>query len=464
MIDSASAICRELSATCGKPPVIGGVEIRHLIDAGGMGAVFQGIHLRLRIPVAVKFLFESMDGSAARFADEASTAAKINNPNVVRVYDVNKEGRLQYIVQEYVDGQTAEFHLEQSVRLQTPLKEDWVLRLIADTARGLAAIHAVNFLHLDIKPTNIMVSKKDSVSKILDLGLARQNVELPGTKNRIADGGTPGYASPEQLQFLKLGPSSDIYSLGVSMFELLGGRRAHDISSWGSAILKQTTVELPNIRRIRPDVSEATAAIIERCVRIDPEFRYQSALELLSELALATHAHVSRHAPVPFARPVKSPSGEHELAPLVYCVDDNVQVCMSMAELLTEAGYHTEVFTDGPRAIARMKKTPPDVVFLDYEMPVMSGLDVCRVMRGDDALKHIPVVFLTGSASPDHMKLAMHAGATDYLFKPTQAAELISRVGCLTKITRAQRELETLERQYGSFRSRLSTIIGKEIL
>src|SRR5258706_13252029 len=101
MIDSAAAICKELTATRGNPPVVGGVVIHPLIASGGMGAVFQGMHLRLRIPVAVKFLFESEDGSVARFADEASTAAKINNPNVVRVYDVNKEGKLQYIVQEY---------------------------------------------------------------------------------------------------------------------------------------------------------------------------------------------------------------------------------------------------------------------------------------------------------------------------------------------------------------------------
>lgn len=448
---------------CGKPPVVGGVVIHHLLDSGGMGAVFQGVHMRLRIPVAVKFLFESTDGSTERFAEEASTAAKINSPNVVRVFDVNKQGKLQYIVQEYVNGQTAESHLEQAISLKKPLSENWVLRLAADTARGLSAIHDVNFLHLDIKPTNIMVSQKDSVAKILDLGLARQIVNAAGVKYRAGDGGTPGYASPEQLQFFALSPSSDIYSLGVSMFELLAGRRAHDVTSWGSAIIKQTTSELPDIRRIRPDVSEATAAIIEHCVHIDPTLRYQSALELLSELALATHTHVAQHAPAAFSRPLKSPSGLHDVAPLVFCVDDNMQVCMSMAELLTESGYVVEVFTEGSRALARMKKTPPDVVFLDYEMPEMSGLDVCQFMRGDDALKHIPVVFLTGSTSPDHMKLAMHAGATDYLFKPTQASELITRASCLTKMTRAQRELASLERQYGSFRQRLSTIAGKEL-
>lgn len=474
MTEEAAKLCRELIASKGSPAIVGGVVLQRVIGAGGMGVVYHGTHLRLRIPVAVKFLtLEREDAySVSRFIDEASFAAKIDSPNVVRVYDVNKEGPFEYIIQEYVNGQTADLHARDAVFYGRKLSEDFVLELAADTARGLAAIHALNFLHLDIKPANIIVAKRDGVCKILDFGLAQpyHKNTLPGTpansNERAIDGGTPGYASPEQLQMLNAGPSSDIYSLGVSMFELLTGRRAYNVETWEKAQELQCTEVVPDVRSLRPEISAGMAALIERCVRIDPLNRFDSAMELLSAIAQVKQQRLAT-VPVPPPAPTgsdrRSSGGKADAVPYVICVDDNAQICVLMSELLSEAGFRAETFTDGARAMVKMRAQPPDVVFLDMEMPGMTGLDVCSTMRSSAQLKDVPVVFITGETSPETMRRAIHEGATDYLFKPVQAEELITRVQCLTRISRAKKDLARLEQQFGDFRRRLSTLTGKEI-
>ena len=476
MTEEAAKLCRELIASKGSPAIVGGVALQRVIGAGGMGVVYHGTHLRLRIPVAVKFLTLDREDSysVSRFIDEASFAAKIDSPNVVRVYDVNKEGPFEYIIQEYVNGQTADQHARDAAYCGRKLSEDFVLELAADTARGLGAIHALDYLHLDIKPANIIVAKRDGVCKILDFGLAQpyNKNALPGTPPnsdvRAIDGGTPGYASPEQLQMLNAGPSSDIYSLGVSMFELLTGRRAFNVETWEMAQEVQCKEVVPDVRSLRPEISSSTAALIERCLRLDPLKRFDSAMELLSAIAQVKQQRLTA-APAPLTVPAqtgseKRASGRNsESVPYVVCVDDNAQICMLMSELLSEAGFRAETFTDGARAMQKMRAQIPDVVFLDMEMPGMTGLDVCSTMRASPLLKNVPVVFITGETSPETMRRAMHEGATDYLFKPVQSEELISRVKCLTRISRAQQELARLERQFGDFRRRLSTLTGKEL-
>ena len=215
MSATADEIIRKLTALKGSPPVIGGVAIHGLIGAGGMGAVFRGAHLRLKIPVAVKFLFGQDREDAARFVDEGTFAAKVNHPNVVRVYDVAEEDGFLYIVQEFVEGQSAARYYDEAQRGQ-PLTEDFVLNLGADVARGLAAMHAAGLLHLDIKPGNVLVAKKDGLSKILDLGAAqRYDPGAPADGKRSAavaevTVATPGYGSPEHLRGQRVGPSSDL--------------------------------------------------------------------------------------------------------------------------------------------------------------------------------------------------------------------------------------------------------------
>lgn len=482
MMQAATILSRELVAAKGNPPILGGVVLQRIIGTGGMGIVYQGTHLRLRIPVAVKLLFDQPDNkeNIARFVDEAALSARLNSPCVVRVYDVNKDGAFQYIVQEYVEGVTADQRLRDSVVEAKPLSEGIVLNIAADVARGLAAIHATQHLHLDIKPANLMISRADSSTKILDFGLAKayDPRDRPGTipeKGKVpVDGGTPGYSSPEQLQFLSVGPSSDIYSLGVSLFELFSGRRAFNTPTWEEASAVQLENELPDLRSVRPDISGATAELITKCVRIDPGQRYQSALDLLSDVS-AAHSLVTKRfqstvRPADVALPGEAASFPRQIAagkasqsPLVFCVDDDFRLLDMMTDILSDSDSRIETFTDGRRALQRMRTQVPDVLIVDLEMPMMNGLELCTAMRAAATLKHVPVIFLTSSNSIQSLQNALRHGATDYLLKPVQAGELLARVNCLTRMQRAQQELLNLEAEFNNFQERLSTLTGRKL-
>lgn len=456
----------------GNPPIIGGVVLHRVIGTGGMGVVYSGTHLRLRVPVAVKFMFHEQENAynISRFIDEASLSAKVNSPFVVRVYDVNKEGPFQYIVQEFIDGETADRRVRDALALGKTLSEEFILNLAADAARGLAAIHAAGFLHLDIKPVNLMLSKGDGSAKILDLGLAQpfKASIRPGTIPREGDtpvdGGTPGYSSPEQLQFLHVGPSSDIYSLGVTLFELICGRRAYDVKTWEEAQIQQLDRELTNVRFLRTDVSQATADLIARCVRIDPSRRFSSAIELLAAIADVSQARLARNAPPvvsAFAKPLNVPPS-NRYGPRVYCIDDNLEILALMADILTDSGCQVETFSSPKAGIQRMLMRPPDLLFLDMEMPEMNGLQCCRAIKTQLPLKDLPIVFLTGQTNINQLQMALREGATDYLIKPVHPAEVIARVQCLTRISRAQQELARLETEYKTFQQRLAVLAGKE--
>ncbi|MEI6235238.1 MAG: serine/threonine-protein kinase [Planctomycetota bacterium] len=496
MTDAATNFCRELALTKGSPPIVGGIVLHRVIGSGGMGVVYHGSHLRLRIPVAVKFLFDDPNNSdnISRFVNEAALSAHINSPFVVRVYDVNKDEGFQYIVLEYVDGESAEKRLCDAVERSVPLSEEFVLNIAADTTRGLEAIHTLRYLHLDIKPVNLMVCRIDGVTKILDFGLAQpfDPRDVPGAlppkgKDPVA-GGTPGYSSPEQLQLHTVGPSSDIYSLGVTAFELLSGRRAYHSEDWNDAARLQSEVPLPDIRSIRPDVSSGTAEWIARCVCINPMQRFGSAMESLAALSTVSQANVSKRiridVPIPpvskilsaFKPPYYPPDAKPNLqpvvqpkaqpdnqSPMVFCVDNDLTALTKVVDMLFEAGYWVEAFANGAEVLNRMRTTLPDLVLIEIDLPLMNGLQVCSMMRANPLLKHIPVVFLSQDMSSKSLKMALHEGASDYLFKPVQPAEVLGRVQCLTRLSRAMRELVRLESQFENFQQRLSSLTGTKL-
>jgi hypothetical protein len=242
--------------------VAGRYRIVGLLGRGGMGEVYRADDLRLSQPVALKFLAESLarDGAAlARFHREVSVARQISHRHVCRVYDIGEHAGMQFLSMEYIRGEELSSLLKRIGRLPHDKAIDVARQLCA----GLAAIHDAGVLHRDLKPANVMLDEQGSV-RITDFGIVAL---AEGVSGREAMIGTPAYMSPEQLTGGELTTRSDIYSLGLVMYEFFTGKRRTASSS--------ATV---------PELDPVVARVIERCLDPEPAKRPSSALQVSAAL------------------------------------------------------------------------------------------------------------------------------------------------------------------------------------
>jgi len=256
------------------------------IGAGGMGIVYRARDLRLERDVAVKVLNAKTlsDNSARRhFRREALILSRLNHPNVEAVYDFHSEQGIDYLVMEYVPGQSLNARLKSG-----SLPEKEVLELGIQLARGLAAAHAQRIIHRDLKPGNLKVTP-DNVLKILDFGVAQlfampEDETVTGTESLPSPlAGTPAYLSPEQVELKEPDTRSDIYSAGMVLYELATGSRPFPYKGQmlADAILHST----PSAPRLKnKDISPDLEGVILKCLQKNPKLRYQSANELLEDL------------------------------------------------------------------------------------------------------------------------------------------------------------------------------------
>jgi serine/threonine protein kinase len=242
--------------------VAGRYRIVGLLGRGGMGEVYRADDLRLSQPVALKFLAESLarDGAAlARFHREVSVARQISHRHVCRVYDIGEHAGMQFLSMEYIRGEELSSLLKRIGRLPHDKAIDVARQLCA----GLAAIHDAGVLHRDLKPANVMLDEHGAV-RITDFGIVAL---AEGVSGREAMIGTPAYMSPEQLTGGELTTRSDVYSLGLVMYEFFTGKRRTASSS-----------------ATAPELDPVVARVIERCLETDPGKRPASALQVSAAL------------------------------------------------------------------------------------------------------------------------------------------------------------------------------------
>ena len=448
-------------------PQLDGIVINRLLGQGGMGVVYKGLHTRLCIPVAVKVLLGRKHSAADdRMLNEARLAAKVNHPNVARVYDVNIQKDATYIVQEFVDGESIADMIDRCAAQKAWLDETRVLELAADAARGLAAIHREGILHLDIKPDNILVQKRDGVAKIVDLGLARRNEprvpqpeETAGKPNSVY--GTPGFMSPEQIQDLELTHTTDLYSLGATLYEMLTNLPAFPGGARDLLAIFQQQIHSPppNPAVVRGNVSSATSAIVTDLLQCEPTQRPASAKVLLERLvearrALETSPAASGFAPAQSALRAASPAN-------IVCIDDDMVLCEFVGDALKAAGHEVQTFNSGAPGLQHLVVNNADLVLLDMEMPGANGLKVCHAIRALPNCRDVPIVFMSGVSDLHTIDTAIKLGATDYLIKPVNISDLLARVQCLTRLCQVQRERNALEDQYKKMSTRNTAINGK---
>jgi len=270
-------------------------ELRDQLGAGGMAEVFLGKDRVLGRTVAVKTLLAQYGGDPhfiERFRREAQHAAALNHPNIVSVYDTGSDDGTHYIVMEYVEGKT----LRDIIREEGPLLPERVAEIGADVCAGLAFAHSHGIVHRDIKPANIMVTTAGAV-KVADFGIARAVSGDTVTQTAMVLG-TAQYFSPEQAQSAPVDARSDIYSLGVVLYEMLT-RQVPFTGSSPVAIAYKHVKEAPVLpSRLNPDVPPALEAIVMKAMAKNPDNRYQSAEEMREDLMRALHGRPVQATPV----------------------------------------------------------------------------------------------------------------------------------------------------------------------
>lgn len=272
------------------PGSFGPYRLEEQIGKGGMGRVYRAFDTRLKRPVAIKVMDQAAGGNllaVERFIREARAASALNHPNIVTIHEIGQtQDGAHYIVQELIDGTT----LRQAQR--SPLTVEEKVEIGTQVARALAAAHAAGIVHRDVKPDNIMV-RPDGYVKVLDFGLARMAntggdpTEMT-TQSGLATGvgtilGTTAYMSPEQARAGVAGPHSDVFSLGIVLYEMLAGRRpfvAETSVGLMAAILSEHPVSLV---RLNPDVPAALDALVQRMLAKEAE-RRPHASEVEAEL------------------------------------------------------------------------------------------------------------------------------------------------------------------------------------
>jgi serine/threonine protein kinase len=273
--------------------IAGRYEILEHIATGGMASVFKTWDHRVERIVAMKVL-KSLDKSdlraVERFRREARAAAALTHPNAVTIYDFVEEMGQYFLVMEYIHGPT----LKQLIAQRHQLQPREVLEIAAQVCSVLQVAHAQGFIHRDIKPQNIMLSRTTAavgagigggsvLVKLTDFGIVRV-VEDQGLTNSGIVLGTADYLSPEQARGEKLTASSDLYSLGVVMFEMLAGRPPFVGPTAVSIAMQHASVEPPSLRQFNPTVPPAVEQIVQRALEKEPENRYSSAAEMQQAL------------------------------------------------------------------------------------------------------------------------------------------------------------------------------------
>ena len=259
-------------------------EIQQVLGEGGMAKVFLGTDRVLSRTVAVKVLapqYAEDQQFVARFRREAQAAAALNHPNIVSVFDTGSNGNVHYIVMEYVEGKT----LQETLREESRLTPERSIEIGEAVARALSAAHAKGLVHRDIKPGNIMITREGQV-KVMDFGIARATTSDTVTQT-AAVLGTAAYLSPEQAQGETVDHRSDIYSLGVVLYEMLTGRQPFTGESPVSIAYRHVTEDPVPPSRLNPDVPEALDAIVMKAMAKSPDDRYQTAQELIDDLRRA---------------------------------------------------------------------------------------------------------------------------------------------------------------------------------
>ncbi len=293
-----------LSASLERGSLLAGrYEVIEEIGRGGMGRVYKVFDRKIQDVVALKLIKPEISVSekaVERFKNELRFARRIAHRHVCRMFDLGEEGLMHFLTMEYIPGEDLKTFIRRSGSL-IPAK---AVSLARQTAEGLSEAHRLGVIHRDLKPQNIMIDKEGQ-ARIMDFGIARiQEVEgLTGSGVFI---GTPEYMSPEQAEFKDVDARTDLYSLGVVLFEMLTGRVPFEGETPLGIAMKHKSEPPPSPRLLNPDVPEDLAAVVMRALAKDRNERYQTAEEMASDLEAVSRGLPLKETGAPSREPLTS--------------------------------------------------------------------------------------------------------------------------------------------------------------
>jgi eukaryotic-like serine/threonine-protein kinase len=279
---------------------VGHYDIVQELGRGGMGVVYKGFEASLNRHVAIKLMSESLAHDqqvVERFLREARSMAQLNDPHIIQIYMIGEDQGQPFFAMEFVEGES----LSQTLRREGKIESKRAAGIIAQAAQGLSVAHDRGVVHRDIKPANLMLTPRGLV-KVADFGIALANHDfekkLTGTGEFV---GTPGYLSPEVCLGKLVDQRSDVFSLGIVLFEMLAGRMPFTDQSPLGLMLEVVQADIPDVRSLGADAPQPLVAVLNKMLAKDPDQRYLSCHDLLSDLAktgaIASTVNVATPAP-----------------------------------------------------------------------------------------------------------------------------------------------------------------------
>jgi serine/threonine-protein kinase len=320
------------------------------IGEGGMGRVYLGEHVKMNRQCAIKVMSPVLvndHDSAARFAREASNAARIIHPNVAAVFDYGESDGLVYLVMEYVEGQP----LSHLLAYEAPFEVDRALDLARQIADGLGAAHELGIVHRDLKPDNILVTRNRAgkeVAKVVDFGIAKAMQESAGealTRTGLVIG-TPEFMSPEQLLGDPIDARSDLYALACILHLMLTGTPTFEAPTREQMIKRRLSEDAPHVQRLDPGLPDSLDQVVARMLARSPDDRYHSAAEVRDALSgpharregLSAAARRNTPRSIPTQAFETSPNATTQITPIAAGTRRRASLLIGAAALLALGG------------------------------------------------------------------------------------------------------------------------------
>lgn len=263
----------------------GRYEIEELLGQGGMSAVYKAMDPNLKRVVAVKMIHAHLSGDPGfvmRFEEEATAVAKLRHPNIIQVFDFNHDDDVYYMVLEFVPGETLQDYLKRLNQAERYLPTTQAIEFTTNLCDAIDYAHQRGLIHRDIKPANVMINVQGEAI-LMDFGIAK----IIGGQQHTATGavvGTAMYMSPEQIKGEQPDRRTDIYSLGVTLFEMVSGHPPFEADSAMTLMMMHVNDPVPNLRKINPEVPEALVRVINKALAKNPDERYQTAAQMAAAL------------------------------------------------------------------------------------------------------------------------------------------------------------------------------------